>query len=169
MCLLYSRVVAPGGRAGLLELDSVKASKESSLRWCPLGDVPLSAARLGVSGVVFRASDFAWVSSGPRGGGTPGVPLRGRRLRDPRVAPHGRMVRGGCLHAPRRALVLQAPLSVGQPLMPRYLPPCPVGRHADSLVGPPPRQVSAFGVGRSLVAALLSAARVPPLSLWRPP
>ena len=51
----------------------MKASKESSLRLCPLGDASLSAARWGVSGVVSSASHFAAVSGGPRGGASPDV------------------------------------------------------------------------------------------------
>ena len=51
--------------------DSMKASKESSSRLCPLGDVSLPAARWGVSGVVSRGSDFARVAGGPRGGAFP--------------------------------------------------------------------------------------------------
>ena len=53
--------------------DSIKASKESSSRLCPLGDVSLPVARWGVSGVVFRASDFAQVLGGPRVGASPGA------------------------------------------------------------------------------------------------
>ena len=51
----------------------MKASKESSSRLCPLGDVPPSSARRGVSGVVSRASDPARVSGGTRCGAPPGV------------------------------------------------------------------------------------------------
>ena len=51
--------------------DSVKASKESSLRLCPWGDVSLPAARWGASGVVSPASDCARVAGGPRGGAFP--------------------------------------------------------------------------------------------------
>ena len=46
---------------------------------------------------------------------------------------------------------------------------CPVGQHAGFLAGPPPRQVSPFGVGSLLAVALLSAVGVPALSPWRPP
>ena len=53
--------------------DSRKASKESSSRLCPLGDVSLPAARWGVSGVVSRASDVARASGGPRCGAPPGA------------------------------------------------------------------------------------------------
>ena len=53
--------------------DSMKASKESSSRLCPLRDVSLPAARWGVSVVVSRVSDFARVSSGSRGGASPGA------------------------------------------------------------------------------------------------
>ena len=38
----------------------MKASKESLSRLCPLGDVSLSAARWGVSGVAFRVSDVGF-------------------------------------------------------------------------------------------------------------
>ena len=51
----------------------MKASKESSSRLCPLGDVPTSSAHWGVSGVVSRASDPALVSGGSRGSASPGV------------------------------------------------------------------------------------------------
>ena len=51
----------------------MKASKESLSRLCPLGDVPPSSARWGVSGVVSRASDPALVSSGSRCSASPGV------------------------------------------------------------------------------------------------
>ena len=44
----------------------MKVSKESSSRLCPLGDVPPSAARWGVSGVASRVSDPARVSGGSR-------------------------------------------------------------------------------------------------------
>ena len=49
----------------------MKASKEASSRLCPPGDVSLSAARRGVSGVVSRASDFARAPAGPRAGAFP--------------------------------------------------------------------------------------------------
>ena len=51
----------------------MKALKESSSRLCPPGDVSLSAARWGVSGVVSRASDFTRPPDGPRGGAFPGA------------------------------------------------------------------------------------------------
>ena len=51
----------------------MKASKESSSRLCPPGDVSVSAARWGVSGVVSRAWDFARAPGGPRGGASPGA------------------------------------------------------------------------------------------------
>ena len=51
----------------------MKASKESSSRLCLLGHVSLPVSRWGVSGVVSRASDFVWVSGGPRGGAFPGA------------------------------------------------------------------------------------------------
>ena len=51
----------------------MKASKESSSRLCPLGDVPLSSARWGVSGVSSWVSDPARVSGASRCGAPPGV------------------------------------------------------------------------------------------------
>ena len=51
---------ALGRSWGALLQDSMKAWKESSSRVCPSGDVPLWAARLGMWGVVARASDSAW-------------------------------------------------------------------------------------------------------------
>ena len=51
----------------------MKASKESSSRLCPLGDVPPSSVRRGVSGVVSRASDPAPASCGSRRSAFPGV------------------------------------------------------------------------------------------------
>ena len=51
----------------------MKASKKSSPRWYPLGDIFLPAAHWGVSGVFFRASDFARVSGGPRCGASFGA------------------------------------------------------------------------------------------------
>ena len=62
---------------GLLLQDSMKASKESSSRLCLPGNVPLLAARLGMSGVVPRASDFAWAPGGPRGGASPDASVPG--------------------------------------------------------------------------------------------
>ena len=53
--------------------DSMKASKESSSRLCPLGDVFLPAARWGVSGVASWVSKIARASGGSRGGASPGV------------------------------------------------------------------------------------------------
>ena len=53
--------------------DSMKASKESSSRFCPLADVSPSSARWGVSGVASRVSDPARVSGGSLGGAPPGV------------------------------------------------------------------------------------------------
>ena len=38
----------------------MKASKESSLRVCLPGSGPWSVARLAVSGVVARVSEYAW-------------------------------------------------------------------------------------------------------------
>ena len=51
--------------------DSMKASKESSSQLCLLGDISLPVGRCGVFGVVSRASAFARVSGGPRGGASP--------------------------------------------------------------------------------------------------
>ena len=51
----------------------MKASKESSSRLCPLGEVSLSAAPWGMLGVVPQALDFGRVSIGPRGGASPGA------------------------------------------------------------------------------------------------
>ena len=50
---------------GSVMQDSMKASKESSSRLCPLGDISLPAARWGLSGVVSQAPNFARVSGGP--------------------------------------------------------------------------------------------------------
>ena len=52
--------------------DTMKASKESSSRLCPLGYFCLSATRWGMSAVFSQASDFALVSGQPRGGASPG-------------------------------------------------------------------------------------------------
>ena len=49
----------------------MKASKESLSLLCSLGDVSVSAARWGVSGVVSQASTFARAPGGPRGGTSP--------------------------------------------------------------------------------------------------
>ena len=66
---LHGCPVAPGGCAGRSALglfwgaflqDSMKASKESSLRVCPPGDGPLLVARRGLSGVVALALGSAW-------------------------------------------------------------------------------------------------------------
>ena len=51
----------------------MKASKESSSRSCPLGEVSLPAARWGVSSVASRVSDVALVSGESRGSASPGV------------------------------------------------------------------------------------------------
>ena len=64
----------------------MKASKESSSQLCPLGDVPPSAARWGVSGVVSWASDPARVSGGSRCGAPPGVLASARVARFARGA-----------------------------------------------------------------------------------
>ena len=56
----------------------MKASKESSSRLCPLGDVSLLAARWGVSGAASRVSDVAWVSGGSRGGVSPGAKTKAK-------------------------------------------------------------------------------------------
>ena len=53
--------------------DSMKASKESSSRLCPLGDVSLSAARWGVSGVASQVSDTTRDSSGSHGRASPSL------------------------------------------------------------------------------------------------
>ena len=53
--------------------DSMKASKESLSRLCPLCDVSLPAARWGVSSVASLVSDIARVSGGSRGGASPGA------------------------------------------------------------------------------------------------
>ena len=60
----------------------MKASKESSSRLCPSGDVPSLAARWGVSGVASRVSDPARVFGGSHCGAPPGVlaPARGARF-----------------------------------------------------------------------------------------
>ena len=58
----------------------MKASKESSSRLCPLGDVPPSSAHWGVSGVVSLASDPALVSGGSRGSASPGVLVSARAV-----------------------------------------------------------------------------------------
>ena len=55
----------------------MKASKESSSRLCPPGDLSLLAARLGMSGVVARALYFVWAPGGPRGGASPDVAFPG--------------------------------------------------------------------------------------------
>ena len=60
-------------RGGSLMQDSMKASKASLSRLCPLDNVSLPAARWGVSGVFSWASDFMRVSGGPRGGASPGA------------------------------------------------------------------------------------------------
>ena len=64
----------------------MKASKESSSRLCPLGDVPPSSARWGVSGVVSRASDPALASGGSRSSASPGVLVFARAARCARGA-----------------------------------------------------------------------------------
>ena len=51
----------------------MKASKESSSRLCPLGNVPLPAARWGLSGVASWVPDVARVSGGSRGSASPGA------------------------------------------------------------------------------------------------
>ena len=65
------RAAGVGSVWGALLQDSMKASKESSSRVCPPGDVPLSAAGLGMSGVVARALDSACAGGGPRVGASP--------------------------------------------------------------------------------------------------
>ena len=73
----------------------MKASKESSSRLCPLGDVSLSAARWGVSGVASRVSDPARVSGGSRGAAPPGVLASARSARFGRGAALARSVAEG--------------------------------------------------------------------------
>ena len=64
----WTRGISGAGTApGSSLQESMKASKESSSQLCPLGDVPPSSARWGVSRVVSRASDPALVSGGSRG------------------------------------------------------------------------------------------------------
>ena len=60
----------------------MKASKESSSRLCPSGDVSSSAVRWSVSGVASRVSDPARVSNGSRCGAPPGMlaSVRGARF-----------------------------------------------------------------------------------------
>ena len=73
----------------------MKASKESSSRLCPLGDVPPSAARWGGSGVASRVSDPARVSSGPCCGAPPGVLASARSARFARGAAPAQSVAEG--------------------------------------------------------------------------
>ena len=73
----------------------MEASKESSSRLCPLGDVSPSATRLGVSGVASRVSDPAQVSGGSRGGAPPGVLASARSSRFARGAASARSVADG--------------------------------------------------------------------------
>ena len=75
--------------------DSMKASKELWSRLCLLGDVSLSAARWGVSGVASPVSDTAQVSGGSRGGAPPGVLASARRARFARGAVPARTVADG--------------------------------------------------------------------------
>ena len=145
----------------------MKASKESSSRLCPLGDVSLSAARWGVWGVASRVSDTARVSGGYRGGAPPGVLASARRARFARGAAPAQswlMVGGGCPHTRCPALGLQIPCQAGQRSTPRRLrvPLCPVGRHSALPAAQPPCQVP------PLVFALVSVA-VAPAFLPRPP
>ena len=73
----------------------MKASKESSSRLCPLGDVPPSAARWGVSGVASRVSDPARVSGGSRCGAPPDVLAPARSARFARGAAPARSAAEG--------------------------------------------------------------------------
>ena len=73
----------------------MKASKESSLRLCLLGDVPPSAACQGVLGVISGASDPARGSGGSRCRAPPGVLASARSARLARgAAPAQSMAEG---------------------------------------------------------------------------
>ena len=67
----------------------MKASKESSSRLCPLGDVPTSARRWGVLGVASGVYDPARASGGSRCGAPPAC----LRLRKVPGSPGGRRLR----------------------------------------------------------------------------
>ena len=75
----------------------MKASKESSSRLCPLGDVPPLAARWGVSRVASRVSDPARASGGSRCGAPPGVLASAQSARFARgAAPAPSVAEGRC-------------------------------------------------------------------------
>ena len=146
----------------------MKASKGSSWRLCPLGDVSLSAARWGVSGVASRVSDPARAFGGSRGGAPPPGCLRlrevlgtrgGRRPRDSWLRVAGRRPHTRCPE-----LVPQVPCQAGQRSMPRHLcgALCLAGRHSALPAGPLPRQAP------PLLLALVSIAGAPAF-LPRPP
>ena len=144
---------------------SMKASKESSSRLCPLGDVCLSAARWGLSDVAYRVSDTARVLDGSCGGAPPACSCRRDVLGSPgrrRPCNLWLMVGGGRPRCP--ALVLQVPRQAGQRSTPHrlHVPLCPLGRHSALLAGPLPCQVPL------LVLALVSVAGAPTF-LPRPP
>ena len=82
----------------------MKASQKSLSLLCPLGDVPPSSARWGVSGVVSWASDPALVSGGSHGSASPGVLVSARAARCA-LGAGARLIRGrgpvGAVRTPR--------------------------------------------------------------------
>ena len=141
----------------------MKASKESSSRLCPSGEVPPSAARWGVSGVASRVSDPTRVSGGSRCGAPPGVLAPARIARFARGAALVRSAAEGRWRPSSHSVSGVGPLgsASGWPAANASLLRA-AGRHSALTACPLPRQVPPF------VLALVSVVGVPAF-LPRPP
>ena len=132
----------------------MKASKESSSRLCPLGDVPPSVARRGVSGMASRVSDPTRVSGGSHCGAPPGVLACARSARFARGAAPARSVAEGRWRPSSHSVSGVGPSgsAAGWPAANAWSPPCAVSFGGSALCidgrsTPPPGSPTCVGAG----------------------